>query len=213
MNGKGLNIAIKVQRANFEREFKLAAQTGEIVALVGPNGVGKSTILHAIAGLLPVASGSIVLDDLVFDDVVKDVYLSPNKRSVGFVFQDLLLFEHMSAQDNVEYGPRALGLPRDGAKVVATELLHGVGVPELAHKSVAKLSGGERQRVALARALAVRPKLLLLDEPLTAIDTDSKQSIIDLIRNRVILDGSIVIVVSHDENDVVTLSDRIISLC
>jgi len=143
---------------------------GRTLALLGPNGAGKSTALRALAGLQPLAAGRVQLGDRVLDDPADRTFVRPEDRSVGVVFQDYLLFAHLSALENVAFGLRARGLPRRVAQDTARTWLRRVGLTERDRSKPRTLSGGQAQRVALARALATEPELLLLDEPLAALD-------------------------------------------
>lgn len=137
---------------------------GEVVALLGPSGCGKSTLLRAIAGLQPLSEGSVLWSG---DDLVR---VPPHQRGFGLMFQDAQLFAHLSVAKNVAYGLSAQRVPRADRAARVTELLDLVGLPSYGERSVTELSGGEQQRVALARSLAPRPRMLMLDEPLSALD-------------------------------------------
>jgi molybdate transport system ATP-binding protein len=187
-------------------------KAGEIHALMGPNGSGKSTLLWLVSGLLRLADGSMSLDGRCLDSSVDDVYVSPEDRNIGMMFQSLHLVNQMTVIDNVALALRARGSSRNDARVVAQEHLDAVGAGHLAHRKASELSGGEAQRVALARAIATRPAVLLLDEPLSAIDAESKEPL------RTVLDGvlraysGIALLVTHDLNDVESLASRSIRL-
>jgi ABC-type sulfate/molybdate transport systems ATPase subunit len=173
----------------------------ETVALVGPSGAGKTTVLRAIAGLARPARGQIKLDDRVWFDAEAGVSLAPEERSVGLVFQDYALFPHLTVRGNVAFGARS-----DPARV--DELLERLRISHLAGERPGTLSGGERQRVALARALARRPQVLLLDEPLSALDAHTRAEI--KVELRELLDELALptIFISHDFRDAVALADR-----
>jgi molybdate transport system ATP-binding protein len=185
---------------------------GEVVAVVGPNGSGKSTLLSVVSGLLRLAEGSMSLDGRCLDSSVDDVYVSPEDRNVGMMFQSLHLVGQMTALDNVALALRAKGSSRHDARMVAQQHLDSVGAGHLAQRTASELSGGEAQRVALARAIATRPAVLLLDEPLSAIDAESKEPL------RAVLDGvlraysGIALLVTHDITDVESLASRSIRL-
>ena len=163
-----------VVRATFE------AKAGQTIALLGPNGSGKSTLVSTIAGLLPPVEGMISLDEAVLDDAANEVHIPPERRPIGVVFQDLLLFPHLSATENVAFPLRARGVPKPEARHRASELLGRLGLANRAGARPRDLSGGEAQRVALARALVVEPALLLLDEPLSALDVGARVRIREL---------------------------------
>ena len=162
-----LNLAIDVRLDSFTLRVDIDVPTGETLAVVGPNGAGKSALLACIACLVAIDSGKIVLDEKVLDD--DDIRLAPEERDVGVVFQDHRLFEHMSVIENVEFGLRARGVRRKDARAQSASLLDEMGLSNLAERRASDLSGGQRQRVAMLRALAVRPRLLLLDEPTTGL--------------------------------------------
>lgn len=202
----GLRASLRVPRPDFEVGVDLAADPGEVVALVGPNGAGKSTVLRALAGLEPAAGGSIRLDGREL------ATLPAHRRRVGLVFQDPLLFPHLSAVDNVAHGLRSQGLRRRAARERALALLRRWELGPLADRGGRQLSGGEAQRVALARALAPEPDLLLLDEPLSALDA----------RTRLLTRGELAVrlgefagpsvLVTHDPVDAAVLADRVVVL-
>jgi molybdate transport system ATP-binding protein len=152
----------------FELELDLGVERGGCLALVGPSGAGKSTALRAIAGLHRPDRGRVVLDDQAWLDTATGTDLPPERRSCGYVFQEYALFPHLSAWRNVAFG--LVGVARNERRSRAIEVMHGLGIGELADTHPPRLSGGERQRVALARALARAPAVLLLDEPLAALD-------------------------------------------
>jgi molybdate transport system ATP-binding protein len=185
---------------------------GEVVAVVGPNGSGKSTLLSVVSGLLRLADGFMSLDGRYLDSSVDDVYVSPEDRNIGMMFQSLHLVSQMTAIDNVALALRAKGSSRNDARVVAHEHLDAVGAGHLARRAASALSGGEAQRVALARAIATRPAVLLLDEPLSAIDAESREPL------RAVLDGvlstysGIALLVTHDITDVNSLASRSIRI-
>ncbi len=194
---------LHVRRDGFRASAAFEVGDGETLALLGPNGAGKSTVLDALAGLLPLDSGWITLDGERIDG------LPPERRPLGVAFQDPLLFPHLSALDNVAFPLRARGRARSDARAHAATLLGRVapGVPPGAKP--AALSGGERQRVALARALAPDPRLLLLDEPLAAVDVSARADLRALLREVVAsFEGPCVLVV-HDPVDALTLADRV----
>ena len=196
--------------------FTLAASVelarGETVALVGPNGAGKTTVLRAIGGLLPIRAGRIALDGRVLDEPSTRTFVAPEQRSVGIVFQDSLLFPHLRAVDNVAFGLRARGARRAEARQVAASWLARVGLAGREDAHPTELSGGQAQRVALARALATEPDVLLLDEPLAALDATTRNDVRrDLSRYLAGFDG-VRILVTHDPVDAAALGDRIVVL-
>lgn len=173
----------------------------ETLALVGPSGAGKSSVLRAVAGLLRPESGRVVLDGETWLDTARGIDVAAERRSVGFVFQDYALFPHLTVRRNVAYGAP----PGEAVE----ELLARFRIGALAEARPGELSGGERQRVALARSLARRPRLLLLDEPLAALDAHTRATVRGELRS-VLRDVRLpAIVVTHDFEDAATLADRV----
>ena len=185
---------------------------GEVVAVVGPNGSGKSTLLSVVSGLLRLAAGSMSLEGRCLDSSVDDVYVQPEDRNIGMMFQSLHLVNQMTAFDNVALALRARGSSRNDARVVAQERLEVVGAAHLANRKASELSGGEAQRIALARAIATRPAVLLLDEPLSAIDAASKEPLREVLAVVLQEFEGITLLVTHDLDDVDSLASRSIRL-
>lgn len=201
-----------VDLGRFVLDARFTCSPGETIALVGPNGSGKSTALNALAGLLRLSSGSLEMDGKVLDSSGDGQWVPPEGRDVGVAFQDLLLFPHMSIRDNVAYAPRRKGTPAAEAAGIASDWLERLGVGDLADARPGSLSGGQAQRVALARALARGPRLLLLDEPLSALDSETRLQVrCELHRLLQEFDGFTVLV-AHDVVDVLILADRVIVL-
>src|SRR5258708_24799689 len=144
-------------------------EEGGVVGVLGPKGAGKPTLVRAMAGLVPFTSGNVRLDGKVLEDTATNQYVPTEQRPIGFVFQDYLLFPHLSVLDNVAFGLRSRRMPRAAAAAKALDWLDRVGLKSSARAKPSELSGGQRQRVALVRALAPDPRLLLLDEPLAAL--------------------------------------------
>ncbi|HEX6194344.1 MAG TPA: ABC transporter ATP-binding protein [Jiangellaceae bacterium] len=207
-----LTASVAVRRGAFRLDVELSVAGGEVVALLGPNGAGKSTLLAVLAGLLRPDEGRIELDgDLVVDTVAR-VHVPARDRHAGLVLQDYLLFPHMSALENVAFGPRARGVRRGAARDTAARLLDRMGLTEYANRRPRELSGGQQQRVALARALAVEPRLLLLDEPLAALDVGTRPAVRAGLRRHLEAYGGSTIVVTHDPLEALVLGERIIVL-
>ena len=203
-----LSFSGSVELGRFTLEADFGCEPGETIALVGPNGSGKSTALTTMAGLRRLSTGSLAADGTTFDDT--RTWVSPEQRRLGMVFQDILLFPHLSVLDNVAYGPRRSGRPAAQARSVALQLLERFGVADLAHVRPRTLSGGQAQRVALARALACEPRLLLLDEPLSALDAETRLQVrCELHRALEGFDGY-AFLVAHDVVDVLVLADRVV---
>jgi molybdate transport system ATP-binding protein len=195
-----------------ELDVAMTMTPGEIVAVLGPNGAGKSTLFRCLAGLLPIDAGHITLDDRALDDPGAAVYVPPEHRQVAVVFQEYLLFAHLTALENVAFGLRARGVPRADARHRAAAWLDRVGLADHAGHRARALSGGQAQRVALARALATEPRLLLLDEPLAALDAGARGDVRrDLRRHLNTFDG-MRLLVTHDPVDAYALADRVIIL-
>ncbi|ACU35896.1 ABC transporter ATP-binding protein [Actinosynnema mirum] len=201
-----LDARLVVSLGGFELDAALRIERGEVVALLGPNGAGKSTALRALAGLVPLAGGHVRVDGDAWDR------LPVERRPVGVVFQDYLLFRHMSALENVAFGLRSRGVRKAEARATALGWLERVGLGEHAAARPGALSGGQAQRVALARALATSPGLLLLDEPMAAMDAGTRLRVrADLgehlggFRGRTLL-------VTHDPLDAMVLADRLVVL-
>ncbi|MFJ9109638.1 ABC transporter permease [Streptomyces sp. NPDC102283] len=184
----------------------LDAPGSTTIAVVGPNGAGKTTLLRALLGLTPRAHAALRLGD---SDVTG---LPPHRRGVAWVPQDGALFPHLSALANTAYGLRAHGVPRAAARREAQDWLDRLGVGHLAHRKPAQLSGGQAQRVALARALAARPRLLLLDEPLAALDQTTRARVRHTLRGHLADFGGVCLIVTHDPVEAVSLADRVLVL-
>jgi molybdate transport system ATP-binding protein len=179
------------------------------VALLGPNGAGKTTALRAIAGLVPLERGGIVLAGRVLDDAGR-TWVPPERRGVGVVFQDYLLFPHLSVLENVAFGLRARGVNRDVARRRARTSLEEVGLAVDPAQRPATLSGGQAQRVALARALVTEPRVLLLDEPLAALDAQTRAAVRGDLRRTLSRFAGIRVLVTHDPVDAMVLADRLV---
>lgn len=197
-------------------DFRLQADTdlrdGEVVALLGPNGSGKTTLLKALAGLIPLTGGQIEIDGECLDDPQRRTFVLPEHRPVSLVFQDYLLFPHMSAQDNVAFGLRARGTPKAVARDRAREWLERLDLTSKAGAKPTQLSGGQAQKVALARALATGPRLLLLDEPLAALDVANRVAVRRDLRKHLNEFGGATLMVTHDSVDALTLAERVVVL-
>jgi molybdate transport system ATP-binding protein len=181
-----------------------------VLAVLGPNGAGKSTLLRVLAGLLPPDTGRVTVDGDVWDD--DGVHVPPHRRRVGMVFQDYLLFPHLTALENVAFGLRTRGVRHPEARRRAADWLARKQLAEKAAVKPAQLSGGEAQRVALARALATDPELLLLDEPFAAFDVQHRAEGRRLLAAVVDTTDAARVLVTHDPVDALTLADRIVIL-
>ena len=184
----------------------LSVARGEIVSLVGPSGSGKTTLLRVIAGLEHPSQGTVVIDNKLMTGV------PTHKRDVGLVFQDNQLFPHLSVFDNIAYSLRIKRVSKALQIEKVNEMLSLIGMENLAHRDVGQLSGGEAKRIAVARALVADPFILLLDEPLTGLDTELHDRLLDdmgaLLRAR----QTTVVHVTHDHNEAARLSDRVVDV-
>ncbi len=207
-----LQADVQAVQGGFRLNAELWVGSGEVVAVVGPNGAGKSTLLRTLAGLHALSDGSISIDGVVVDCPRSRVYLPPERRPIGVVFQRLLLFPHLSALENVAFGLRCGRMRRAEARRQAGEWLDRVGLCGLEHRRPDQLSGGQAQRVALARALAIAPRLLLLDEPLSALDTGTRAAVRRDLKNGLAGFGGAKVVVTHDPAEAMMLADRLVVL-
>jgi molybdate transport system ATP-binding protein len=197
-------------RGEFTLAFTARLEAGSVVAVLGPNGSGKTTLLRALAGLQPLATGSLAINDRIVDDTLE--FVPPKDRSVGVVFQDYALFPHLTVLENVAFGPRSAGASRTRARSTATVALERLGVGDLVGRRPGGISGGQAQRVALARALVTDPSLLLLDEPLAALDVETRDSIRAELDTHLSSFDGVVVLVTHDPLDAMLLADRVIVL-
>ncbi|TCO49134.1 molybdate transport system ATP-binding protein [Kribbella antiqua] len=200
---------VRVSRGAFDLSLDLTVEPGEVVALLGPNGAGKTTALRAIAGLLPVGAGRVALDDEVWDEPPR-VFRTPDRRPIGVVFQDYLLFDHLSALENVAFGLRARGVEKHAARAEALRWLGAVGLASYARSRPRALSGGQAQRVALVRALATSPSVLLLDEPLAALDASTTLHVRAELGQHLNRYEGRTLLVTHDPLDAMVLADRLV---
>lgn len=206
----GLRARMVVRRsASFELDVELRAPAGRTVALLGPNGAGKSTAVAAITGLLRLDRGRIELDGAVLDDPEAGVFVPPERRRAGVVFQDYLLFPHLSVLENVAFGLRSRGAGREEARERARPWLGRVGLDDMEDCAPAELSGGQAQRVALARALAVEPDLLLLDEPLAALDVTTRARLRRTLGEHLEAFAGPRVLITHDPAEAFLLADEV----
>ena len=205
----GLRAHVVVPREHFTVDVSLQVQAGETVAVMGPSGAGKSTLLQALAGLEPLGGGEISVEGRVVDRVAKPrVRTEPMRRGVVLLGQKPRLFPHLSARENVAFGPRAAGVEARAARAGADDWLARVGLPGSGERMPHELSGGEQQRVAVARALAASPRVVLLDEPLVALDPETAGDIRRMLRDQLV--STTTVAVTHDAADAVALADRLI---
>jgi molybdate transport system ATP-binding protein len=205
-----LDAEVHVTMSTFELQLDLDVADGEVVAVLGPNGSGKSTLLRALAGLKPLTGGRIVLDDQVLDDPDATVLVPPERRRCGMLFQDYLLFPHLTSVANVAFGLRSRGANKVDANDRAVEWLGRMGLADKAQSKPRQLSGGEAQRVALARVLATDPRLLLLDEPMAALDVGARGSVRHQLRRHLAEFTGSCVMVTHDPLDAAAIADRLV---
>jgi molybdate transport system ATP-binding protein len=208
----GLIVDAAVERGEFQLEVEFTVRAGEILGVLGPNGAGKTTLLRMLAGLTAPTTGSIRLDDHTFADVETGVFLPPERRPVGLLFQNYRLFPHLSVRDNVAFAPRCHGIERRSANAIAHDWLERFGLADYAKRKPHELSGGQAQRVALARALAANPGLLLLDEPLSALDARTRLEIRTVLRRHLAEFAGPTLIVTHDPLEALMLADRLLVL-
>ncbi|MFI7250090.1 ABC transporter ATP-binding protein [Micromonospora chalcea] len=205
-----LDAHLVAERDGFTLDVRLSVAAGEVVALLGPNGAGKTTALRVLAGLHPLTAGHLTLDGADLDRPDRRMWTPPERRPVGVVFQDYLLFPHLSALDNVAFGPRRRGADKRAARARAQAWLDRVGLGDQARRRPRQLSGGQAQRVALARALAVDPALLLLDEPLAALDARTRLDTRAELQRHLGAHPGATLLVTHDPLDALVLADRLV---
>ncbi len=206
----GLNARLDVVRSpDFKVDIELSIEPGTTAALLGPNGSGKSTVVDALVGLVPLAAGRIELDGRVLADARAGVHTPAEERRLGVVFQDYLLFDHLDVLDNVAFGLEAAGGSRRDARAAALDWLDRLDLASLAHRRPGQLSGGEAQRVALARALAIGPDALLLDEPLAALDIETRTRLRRSLAEYLNTYAGPRLLITHDPADAFLLADTI----
>lgn len=205
-----LRITAAVHRGTFRLEVDLTVEPGQVLGVIGPNGSGKTTLLRALAGLTSVTDGRISLGEQVLDCSRPDVFVAPEQRPIGYVFQNYRLFPHLSVRDNVAFSPRCRRAGRRESRRIADHWLERLHLTDLAGRKPAELSGGQAQRVALARALAADPGLLLLDEPLAALDAKTKLEIRAELRRHLTEFPGPTLLVTHDPLEAMVMTDRLV---
>ena len=207
-----LHAAFAARAGSFGLDVAFDLEEGTTLGILGPNGAGKSTLLRCIAGLHPLYTGAVALDGEFMEDAGTGLRVPAERRPIGMVFQEYLLFPHMTAAANIAFGLRNTGHDAATAERLAGDWLDRVGLTEKADARPARLSGGEQQRVALARALALEPRLLLLDEPLAAVDASARPRLRTDLRRHLDGFGGLRLIVTHDPVGAFALADRIIVL-
>jgi molybdate transport system ATP-binding protein len=204
-----LKARVKVRHDKFALDVQLDIDPGETVAILGPNGAGKTTLLRALAGLVPI-EGRVELGGQVLEDSALRLRVPTEQRHVGLVFQDHVLFPHLNALDNVAFGLQAQGRPE--AKQIARGWLERAGLADKASSMPRELSGGQAQRVALLRTLATDPRLLLLDEPLSALDVTIRAEVRRELSRQLASFSGVRLIVTHDPLEAIALADRLVVL-
>ena len=207
-----LAARVAVRRETFALDVDLDVPDGGVVAVLGPNGAGKTTLLRALAGLTVIDEGRVEAGGTLWEDTGSGRWLPPERRGVGLVFSDHLLFGHLTALQNVAFGPRARGVRREEARRRAQAWLDRLGIADLAGRRPSGLSGGQAQRVALARALATDPAVLLLDEPLAALDASTRVEVRRALAEVLGERRTVCLLVTHDPVDATLLADRVVVL-
>ncbi|MDX6234355.1 MAG: molybdate transport system ATP-binding protein [Nocardioidaceae bacterium] len=203
-----MSLRIDAMIADRDVDVSLEVGRGEVVAILGPNGAGKSTVLAAIAGVLRPDTGRATLDDEVLFDLGTGAWQPAHARRTALLAQDPLLFPHLNVVDNVAFGPRSAGRKRSQSRADAVTWLRAVDAADLEHRRTSELSGGQAQRIAVARALAAEPRLLLLDEPMAALDVTVVPAMRQVLKR--VLAGRSAVIVTHDVLDALLLADRVL---
>ena len=208
----GLSAAVTVTRPGFTLQVAVEAEPGQVLAVLGPNGAGKTTLLSALAGLVPLSDGVVALDGDLLEDTRRNVRVATERRPIGVVFQDYLLFPRMTALENVAFGLRARHVDKTVARARAREWLSRFGLDDFASRKPGSLSGGQAQRVALARALVGEPKLLLLDEPLAALDAATRIEVRSDLRRHLGAYHGVTVLITHEPLEALVLADHLMVL-
>lgn len=211
MSARGAHVAVEHVSVTFDGtpvldDVALSIESGDVIALVGGSGTGKSTLLRVIAGLLVPDTGRVVLDGRDLTDV------PTHRRGIGMVFQDNQLFPHLTVAENVAFGIKMAGGDRAAQRSQATQSLRDVGLAGFEERLVTELSGGEAKRVALARTLATEPQVVLLDEPLTGLDRELHDELMHDLATRLRRTDATAILVTHDHAEADAIADRTVEL-
>ncbi len=204
-----LSVSVKKRLRDFVLEVELDLGGTEILALIGENGCGKTTVLNLVSGLMKPENGRISLDGTVLFDSGTGIDVPPEKRNIGYLFQNYALFPHMSVYDNVAFGLRMRGRPPSEVDGNVKRLLESVELWGLRREKATKLSGGQKQRVALCRALAIEPAIFLLDEPLSALDAEAQAAMRHDLKPFIKNAGVPAIIVTHSVKEAAEIADRV----
>lgn len=206
-----LNLSGTVCIGSFTLRTEIAAEN-EIIAITGANGVGKTTLLRLLAGIINLTTGSLLIDGVTYDDATTDIFIPANRRGVAMVFQNETLLPFLSVRDNIAFPLRMSGMSRSQSREVAQDAISSQGLTKLSDLMPSDLSGGQSQRVAIVRAFINTPKLVLFDEPLSALDENARTELRKFLRERMSQISGYKFVVTHDRQDVEQICDREIHL-
>lgn len=206
-----LNLSGTVCIGSFTLRTEISAEN-EIIAITGANGVGKTTLLRLLAGIINLTTGSLLIDGVTYDDATTDTFIPANRRSVAMVFQNETLLPFLSVRDNIAFPLRMSGMSRSQSREVAQDAISSQGLTKLSDLMPSDLSGGQSQRVAIVRAFINTPKLVLFDEPLSALDENARPELRKFLRERMSQISGYKFVVTHDRQDVEQICDREIHL-
>lgn len=206
-----LNLSGTVCIGSFTLRTEIAAEN-EIIAITGANGVGKTTLLRLLAGIINLTTGSLLIDGVTYDDATTDIFIPANRRGVAMVFQNETLLPFLSVRDNIAFPLRMSGMSRSQSREVAQDAISSQGLTKLSDLMPSDLSGGQSQRVAIVRAFINTPKLVLFDEPLSALDENARPELRKFLRERMSQISGYKFVVTHDRQDVEQICDREIHL-
>ena len=207
-----LNADLRKQLRDFYLDISLSVNPGEVLILLGENGSGKSTSLNLLAGLQNPDNGRIVLNGKTLFCKTSMVTIPPEERNIGYVFQNYALFPHLSTFENVAFGLKMRKLPKEQIQKQVHNMLQELDIDQFRDKKVTELSGGQQQRVALARALIMKPHLLLLDEPLTALDQKTRIKLRLELRKYLVKSNKPTILVTHSKKDARIIGDRVMMI-
>ena len=206
----GMTMSGAVVRGTFRLDIDISVAAGEVLGVLGPNGAGKTTLLRALAGLTALSEGTITLDGEILDSADTGRFVAPDQRPIGLVFQNYRLFPAMTVRDNVAFPSRCRKTGRRQSREIADGWLERLGLSALATRKPGELSGGQSQRVALARALAADPALLLLDEPLAALDARTKLEVRAELRQHLAEFPGPTLLITHDPLEAMVMTDRLL---